>query len=169
MMSITHTHCTRTLILTIVAAGFVPFAAPAWADCAGACTSDYYVCTRGYDERSCTTQRSICMMKCTTAAERLYGAIAYSPAKGVWGTARRLRAQSAAERQALNECRQKGGTDCSVLYFYDSCGALARSSDGAYGKEHGSTRATAERLALAHCRNYAKGDTCRVAISICAR
>ena len=139
------------------------------ADCFSACDSSYYSCARSFNERDCATQRSICTNRCVMGEVRRYGAIAYSPSTGTYGTSWRYASRDAAEDAALQACRQSDVTDCEIgVYFYDRCGALAKGSDGAYGMDHGRTEAAAKRNALTVCQRYTE-ESCRIEVSFCSR
>lgn len=73
-----------------------------------------------------------------------YGAIAYSPTTGAWGTSRGYQVKSQAEQVALAQC---GEQDCRVIISFNLCGAVA--SDGAnYQGGTGLSRQAAEQDAL---------------------
>ncbi|GLB86783.1 DUF4189 domain-containing protein [Mycobacterium kiyosense] len=73
-----------------------------------------------------------------------YGAIAYSPSTGAWGTSRGYQVKSQAERVALDQC---GENDCRVIISFNLCGAVA--SDGSnYQGGTGLSRQAAEQDAL---------------------
>ncbi|MFI9509237.1 DUF4189 domain-containing protein [Nocardia sp. NPDC052566] len=79
------------------------------------------------------------------ASSTNYGAIAVS-SRGAWGWAVDYATSSLAESWARSRC---GHSDCTVLVsFSNSCGAVADGGRKYYGG-HGSTRAAAERNALA--------------------
>lgn len=73
-----------------------------------------------------------------------YGAIAYSPSTGAWGTSRGYQVKLRAERVALDQC---GENDCRVIISFNLCGAVA--SDGSnYQGGTGLSRQAAEQDAL---------------------
>ncbi|MDP7725182.1 DUF4189 domain-containing protein [Mycobacterium sp. TY814] len=73
-----------------------------------------------------------------------YGAIAYSPSSGAWGTSRGYQVKSQAEQVALAQC---GVNDCRVIISFNLCGAVA--FDGAnYQGGTGLSRQAAEQDAM---------------------
>ncbi|MHA7652928.1 DUF4189 domain-containing protein [Mycobacterium sp. ML4] len=73
-----------------------------------------------------------------------YGAIAYSPRTGAWGTSRGYQVKAQAERVALEQC---GENDCRVIISFNLCGAVA--SDGSnFQGGTGLSRQAAEQDAL---------------------
>ncbi|KQH79971.1 hypothetical protein AO501_07470 [Mycobacterium gordonae] len=73
-----------------------------------------------------------------------YGAIAYSPSTGAWGTSRGYQVKTQAERVAVEQC---GENDCRVIISFNLCGAVA--SDGSnYQGGTGLSRQAAEQDAL---------------------
>lgn len=73
-----------------------------------------------------------------------YGAIAYSPSTGAWGTSRGHQVKAQGERVALDQC---GENDCRVLVSFNLCGAVA--FDGSnYQGGAGLSRQAAEQSAL---------------------
>jgi len=86
-----------------------------------------------------------------------YGAMAYSPGTGAYGYVYDLGSRSEAESGALAQCagRTSGG-DCKVLlWFKNSCGAIATATNGAYGSGWGESRALAEQNAVTSCSRNA--------------
>jgi hypothetical protein len=87
------------------------------------------------------------------AAAQNYGAIAYSPSTKAYGWSYDYPSRSAAESQALSNCR-KQANDCIVpLWFRNACGALAIGSNG-YGTAWATDRSGAEHQALVVCRRF---------------
>ena len=146
------------------------FALPAAmaADCQSSCQRDYWACTQGFGERDCATTRSICQMRCTLES---HGAIGYSDNTGVWGWSSEQPTRTAAERVALQFCRDQasGADDCRILiWFRLACGALARDPDGPYGADWGNTSREAARKAIAVCEGFG-GQNCEIETSVCSR
>lgn len=97
-----------------------------------------------------------------------YGAVAYSPSTGQYGTARNLPTRAAAEKAAVADC---GSADAKALtYAYNGhhCALAVDPKDPTvYGYGSGRTAAQAEAVALAECRNRSKNaDGCRVVTSV---
>ncbi len=64
-------------------------------------------------------------------AEDNYGAIAYSDSTGNWGYSHDYGSRAQAENSALRRCKSD---DCEIkVWFKNSCGALAKASNGALG------------------------------------
>ncbi len=132
------------------------------------CQSDYYACTRAYDERDCATTRSICQMQCSLDS---FGAIAYSQETGAYGWSFEYRSRQAAENAALGSCRERqdGTEDCRILaWFRSACGALALDPDGTYGADWGHSKADATEKALAVCAEHG-GQACEIEKLVCSR
>lgn len=96
-----------------------------------------------------------------------YGAIAYSRRTGHYGYSDRAVTRAGAERRARELCER---SDCRVVvWFRNSCGALATSQDGQiYGWAHDTSLREAKENAVEHCRTEG-GRRCRLLISACTR
>lgn len=100
-----------------------------------------------------------------SAPSARYGAIAYSPASGLYGYSDNYPNRAQADQRALREC---GQADCVVAsWFWNQCGALAAGDNGTWGAEAGSSEARAQSLALARCDREG-GNNCQIKISHCA-
>ena len=155
--------------VTIVSALSLPIEASA--NCFNACSNRYNSCVHGFNQRDCATQRSICTNKCAVgnSESRRYGAIAYSRSTGAFGTSRQHRSRRIAERVAIQACRSRKADDCTAsVFFFNRCGALAKSFDGAYGTAHGRTAAIAQVRAHLHCSKFAK-FACKTIATVCSR
>jgi Domain of unknown function (DUF4189) len=147
-------------------------ATSARADCLSGCRDDYYACLHTGSVGNCSHRRSMCSQSCTLSGGNaaLYGAIAYSPSTGVWGTAARHGSQAAAIQRALHECRNRGGgADCmsDPLWFRSpNCGALA-GEQGNGALRHAGSREGANRSAIAACRQRGSAP-CAVKDAVCA-
>ncbi len=98
-------------------------------------------------------------------SNRSYGAIAYSPGSGAFGYSDGYANQTVAESRALSEC---GKADCAVgTWFYNNCGAVATSDNGAWGGGHGPTALRARGDAEETC-NRRGGTACAVKITHCS-
>lgn len=143
---------------------------PATADCSSYCQGDYWACIEASDSSTCSTQRAICVQNCISNGEGWvnFGAIAFSPTTEIFGYSRDFQSQGSAEDRAITECRKAGGDDdCEiVVWFKNTCGALASDGEGAYGAEWGETAHQAQAQALAYCGEQTD-NACKVRLSIC--
>ncbi len=98
-------------------------------------------------------------------AEAGYGAIAYSKATGNYGYSHGYRSREEAIWEAERRC---GTEDCRwVVWFKDSCGALAVADNGGTGYSHGYRSAEqARQRALAECSR--RGPNCRILCWSCS-
>lgn len=105
-----------------------------------------------------------------------WGALAYA-AKGASGTVWKRASRQEAERDAILECRNRGGSGCKVVTAADQgCGALGFYSGRVGSTQHWGayasvrpTLAQAIENALSECRRQAKKpDACGVRITVCA-
>jgi hypothetical protein len=98
-------------------------------------------------------------------ARDYYGAIAYSKTTRAQGYVYDQDSQDEAESAALVSCSDSA-SDCEpLIWFRNACGALAVSSEGAYGGTWGEDEATAEQKALKACGEYAKD--CQIVRWVC--
>jgi hypothetical protein len=98
-------------------------------------------------------------------ARDYYGAIAYSKTTRAQGYVYDEDSQDEAESSALVSCSDLA-SDCEpLIWFRNACGALAVSSEGAYGGTWGEDEATAEKKALKACGEYAKD--CQIVRWVC--
>lgn len=87
---------------------------------------------------------------CKHWEEACWGAIAYSPKTGVWGTDINANEQSHAVNDAKIQCAISGPTnDCVVVIWGTACMALATNNAGAFNGAAGPTPDAAEAAALA--------------------
>ena len=92
-----------------------------------------------------------------------FAAIAYSPSTGHVGYSYNAPSRARAEQAALNECDRD---DAEILVWVkNGYAAMAVGDDGSYGYAWGSTRATAERIALQKCLDVG-GERPRIVVSI---
>jgi Domain of unknown function (DUF4189) len=86
------------------------------------------------------------------AADDNYGAIAFSTDSGAHGYSYDFGSRGEAEERALQEC----GSGCEVvLWFKNSCGALAAGEGNGYGTAWAGNREAAEDAALRVCAQNA--------------
>lgn len=97
-----------------------------------------------------------------------YGSIAYSPQSGASGWSYDHSTRRSAEAKALRNCKQHAA-DCEiVVWFVNSCGAVAVGVDNSrlYAGTWAGSRAAAERAALAACAKL--GSACRIDTWTCS-
>jgi serine/threonine-protein kinase len=97
-----------------------------------------------------------------------YGAIAYDAKSGAYGWSNDLYNGSAAEQQALANCREHGDGCKVVVDFWDSCAAVAADDAGNFGSAYADTRQDAEAKAITACRSDG-GTSCAVQVWSCAK
>jgi hypothetical protein len=93
-----------------------------------------------------------------------WGAVVASTQDGSWGWA----IQRCFENAAIRDARARCNGNCSVEQTFGParCGAIAISTDHAWGRSADWSRAAAESGALAQCRRYASGP-CTIAVWAC--
>jgi Domain of unknown function (DUF4189) len=143
----------------------------AGADCSSMCESERWACSESSSSSACSTQFQICVQNCIggEGSADNFGAIAFSSSTEIFGFSHDFTTRGAAEKRAVSECRKAGGADdCeSVVWFNQSCGALASDGDGAYGSDWAATRKEARSKAKANCQKHT-GKSCAVRKSLCA-
>ncbi len=154
------------LVVTFLLTVF--FATEAHADCMSDCQGAYYSCTRGFNERDCATQRSICHNRCVTGAQSLYGAIAFSDSTGAYGFSFQYRTRSGAELRAVDECTKRGAPDCEAKVWFRGCGSLAVGPDNVYGSAYADSKSEARDLAIGYCQEQSGGRSCVSKVAVCA-
>ena len=101
----------------------------------------------------------------------LHGSIAFSQDDDgayAWGIAWSFDSSAGARAEALGQCREYGGTQCTEAgWFQEACGALAVGGGNGYGTGWGNTTAEAERDALRRCS--AANDDCRIEVARCSQ
>ena len=78
--------------------------------------------------------------------------------------------RASAENAALAECNKQAGraNQCEVAtWFYNMCGALAISQNGAWGVKWSASLARARKVALDNCISVKTAKECRVVKSFC--
>lgn len=118
-------------------AGLVLFLAPAPAsalDCYSACMDASNCWSTRSDENVsyCSGIQVRCSAECRNSGPgggpKSYGAIAYSKKNGAYGYAHGWTNQKKAEAVALKNCKENGSGCKKIVWYYNSCGAVA--SDG---------------------------------------
>lgn len=103
-----------------------------------------------------------CLFSAAPAAARdYYGAIAYSPSTGAYGTAYDYPSQGAAEQAAMGECSRHAGDCQSPLWFRNACGALFVGNGGGWGTGWGTSLRLANSYAERTCAKNTGGCTSR--------
>jgi hypothetical protein len=97
-------------------------------------------------------------------AQEYFGAIAYSDRTKAHGWANDFSSRAAAEKAALGNCSMHAEDCRAVVWFRNSCGALATGSQGP-GWAWGETQAVAEQKAVKLCTQ--KSTTCSITRSVC--
>ncbi len=117
----------------------------------------------------CSGMTATCSTRCRdgNGGGKSYGAIAYSAKDGAYGFSDSWKDRKSAEKTAVKFC-SKYGKKCEVLvWFYNSCGAVA-----AGGKKTGWGRADsladAQKQALAKCKKSG-GKNCEIKASHCSK
>jgi hypothetical protein len=99
----------------------------------------------------------------TAFADDHYGAIAYSTNNGRYGYTYDYATQASAETDALKNCAD--GSCTIVIWFKNTCAALAIGDGFAYGVAWANDKGDAEASAMTFCSQNAKG--CNIAQWIC--
>ena len=88
-----------------------------------------------------------------------FGAIAYSDSTGDWGSSYNYDSREEAIEEALRRC---GRSDCVYkVWFRNSCGVIAKASNGALGWSYGSkSLLEAKFWALEECAK--RGEGCKI-------
>jgi Domain of unknown function (DUF4189) len=163
------------LALVVTAMSVVTARAETKEECLSHCFDSKSACQGVGDGRDCSSSSSSCVSSCeglssgNRPTRTLYGAIAYSTSMRVSGRSRDFGNRANAENAALTACQQKAGRSggCQiVLWFYNTCGAIATASDGTYGAGYAAAKYLAENAALFYCRR-AGGRDCASQAVLC--
>lgn len=103
-------------------------------------------------------------------AQDTYGAIAYSAPSDSAHIRIECDSRAECEADALDSCRENASHPeaCEVLlWFRNTCGAIAHAGNGAYGTGWGDSQDLARRYAVAICRDYG-GEDCISKTSACS-
>jgi hypothetical protein len=96
-----------------------------------------------------------------------FGAIAYDKKLGAYGFASDKDSQSAADREAIEKCSERGGANCELLdRFKNTCATFAWGTDRGTVRG-GATTQESERNALDACANDT-GVSCDVIETVCS-
>ena len=103
-----------------------------------------------YNGAFCQDSISRCQMTCLQKTDETYGAIAYSVKNGAFGFSDSFKDRWQAQDAAMRYCSGHGKGCKKMVWFYNSCGAVA--SDGKKADwGQGSPVQAAERQALDKC------------------
>jgi hypothetical protein len=92
-----------------------------------------------------------------------WGAVGIGP-NGAYGYSFDAPSESRAISIAQSGC---GGNCTQIKTFYNTCGAMAQGSNGAWGFGWANTRGQAEANAMAYCRQ--NGPNCGISVWSCSR
>ena len=95
-------------------------------------------------------------------AQKLYGAIAFSPATGKVGGGWNFAAKKEASTEAVSQC---GAGDCDTVVVFPACGAVAVGDGYGMGFSADKSVAKAEETALGNCTGFTAN--CLVTMSFC--
>ena len=134
------------------------------ADCVAACQASTYCDSEMNASGECGRRLNDCYIdQCN---RKTYGAIAYGTQSRAYGWSHDFNDGSAAEAEALNNCRANGD-DCQVVVdFWNTCAAVA-ADGGIVASGLGDTQLLAEDQALTACEKDG-GSECRVQAWSCS-
>jgi hypothetical protein len=147
----------------------------AFSDCYRSCMdqSGCWSPDPGTSASYCSGVQARCSSECRDAAEAprpkrdTYGAIAYSKDNGAYGYSHGWKDKGKAQKVALDNCRQNGKGCKSVVWFKNSCGAVA--SDGKHVTWGRSTvRRLAKQEAFEKCQKSLFSGKCENIVSSCS-
>lgn len=147
----------------LVLASALPCAAM---NCEDSCFSTYQCADTGGTDY-CQIDKRTCLLQCKLQSKKYYGAIAYSSKDGAFGFSDRWNDRREAERFALQNCSAHGSGCEALVWFYNSCGALAADHDSV-GWAHEDAEAQAAKEALEECAKQG-GKKCELIVSHCSR
>lgn len=159
------------VFLNITVAVLIAAPSIARADCFDECMSIKNCWHKGQPDSSyCGSAEVNCQRECELKEQggdvRSYGAIAYSRHDGSYGYSGGQNSRGEAEKLALNYCKQYDRYCRVMVWFYNSCGAVA-----ADGKKTGWGRADSEyeaqQNAIRSCEK-SHGKSCQIQVSHCS-
>lgn len=110
---------------------------------------------------------SACLDQGPSGRGKIYGAIAYSKENGAYGYSHGWTNQEKAEKIALTNCSKHGPGCKSVVWFYNSCGAVV--SDGKYVTwGQADSAQIAMKQALDKCNRHFFRGKCEKVVSHCS-
>ncbi len=95
-------------------------------------------------------------------AEKLFGAIAFSPSTGQYGWAKNQTVEAGASDEAVSGC---GVDDCQSVVVFPNCAALSVGDGYGMGFSKAKSVGKAEDAALAKCDEFT--TNCIVSVSVC--
>ena len=95
-------------------------------------------------------------------AEKLFGAIAFSPSTGQYGWAKNQTVEAGASDEAVSGC---GVDDCEAVVVFGNCAALSVGDGYSVGFSKAKSVGKAEDAALAKCDEFT--TNCIISASIC--
>lgn len=153
--------------LSAFLANIIFLCASASADCFTDCMSaaDCWIAGGNSDAAYCSGTEARCETDCRHQSKP-FGAIAYSAKDGAFGYSDGWDSQAQAEKTAVKFCSQNGKGCESMVWFQNSCGAVAADgSTAAWGQDDSEARA--KQKALSACAK-AGGKKCEVVVSHCS-
>lgn len=116
---------------------------------------------------ACGIYLAACQQKCRNNSKGVYGAIAYNVKTGSYGFSNSWDNREKAEKTALGYCSKYGKGCKSMVWFSNSCGAVASDGKKATWGQASSVPA-AERQALDKCNEGFFKKHCEVKVSHCS-
>lgn len=154
-------------LMILLARSAISEAGDCFSDCVNA--SNCSSLSSEHNSAYCGDAVSRCQTQCLFSTDKSYGAIAYSVKNGAYGFSDSWKDRKAAEKAALKYCSQYGKGCKAMVWFYNSCGAVA--SDGkkaAWGQ--GPSAQAASQQALDKCsKGFFFKKHCEVKASHCSR
>ena len=96
------------------------------------------------------------------AADKLFGAIAFSVSTGKVGSGYNFASKGEASVEAVTQC---GVGDCAAVVVFPNCGAVAVGDAFGMGFSANKSVAKSEETALANCSGYT--SNCLITMSFC--
>jgi hypothetical protein len=160
----------RPVVVAVLLAGM---GAPwAQAQSVNRCIDECFSTFSPSENNGSTELRDECLQQCKAPSGPSvpYGAIAFGPRSGSWGTSYRMGSQSAANRSALARCReQPHGADCTLAAGYaGTCAAVAAvTAKGRFATGQGRSVESAKAAAMRACQTE-MGGACQLWVYSCA-
>jgi hypothetical protein len=120
----------------------------------------------GNDSSTCNGVDIRCQGECRGGGAESFGSIAYSASDTYFGYSHGWKSQKKAEAEAMKHCKEQGAQCESIVWFSNSCGAVAASGDTvAWGQNDSEAKAKSE--AVANCTKL-RGVNCQLMASHCS-
>ncbi len=155
------------LVLAAVIALSAFYTSNVFADCYDQCMSIKGCWHKGQTYSSyCGSAEVNCEAECWRKEEQVkaFGAIAYSQNDGSYGFSHGQENRKEAERVALGYCGQYGKNCKAMVWFYNSCGAVAANDRGKTGWGRADTEEAAQKKAMKSCGK----KNCEIKVSHCS-